>query len=107
MGNFFKKEPAPKKQRREQPKNDELSQVDQAKLEIRRTRTKLRKYQKQMEKEAEHLNAKIKQLIQTGKKSTSKGKSSSSQVAGNSIGKNRHTSVKFRTDAFHYWAVGI
>ena len=72
MGNFFKKEPAPKKQRREQPKNDELSQVDQAKLEIRRTRTKLRKYQKQMEKEAEHLNAKIKQLIQTGKKAQAK-----------------------------------
>jgi hypothetical protein len=72
MGNFFKATASPKKQKREQPRDDELSQVDHAKLEIRRTRTKLRKYQKQIEKETEQLNTKIKKLIKAGKKSQAK-----------------------------------
>jgi hypothetical protein len=72
MGNLFNKSPAKKKPRRDQPSNDALSEVDQAKLEIRRTRTKLRKYQKQMEKETVRLNAKIKTLLQAGKKSQAK-----------------------------------
>ena len=70
MGNFFTSSPKKKKQRRsKEPTNDKFSQVDQAKLELRRTKTKLRKYQKQMEKETERLNDKIKALIKLGKKS--------------------------------------
>lgn len=74
MGNFFNKSKSPprKKSRRDQPKNDELSEVDNAKLELRKTKTKLKKYQKQMTKETIQLNIKIKQLIQAGNKSQAK-----------------------------------
>ena len=72
MGSLFTKQQSPKKNRREQPRNDELSQIDSAKLELRRTRTKLRKYQKQMEKQTIQINRKIKKLLKEKKKNAAK-----------------------------------
>ena len=72
MGSLFTKQQSPKKNRREQPRNDELSQIDSAKLELRRTRTKLRKYQKQMEKQTIQINQKIKKLLKEKKKNAAK-----------------------------------